>query len=246
MQAMMEFVPAILATGVAYVLMLAGMWKHDIKKVYSRRVRKEKLLTAGILAFAVLVMLLLVSHQTVTLMAEGIFSKQMYEGLSLLFENNGAIIGMIVYLIGGLPALVLGACVLDELSEKYTQLSLPFYFYIVLFHVERLFWCPMELSIVTWLMILLVANIFYGLAKWYGKGVTKQSKLVMLFSAVVLVVVAILDKSMVWMNLIRYIVLIVFNIGIAWILNRATVLKKKIWYAVVIVCYGIILACGVL
>ena len=45
MQAMMEFVPAILVTGVAYVLMLAGMWKHDIKKVYSRRVRKEKLLT---------------------------------------------------------------------------------------------------------------------------------------------------------------------------------------------------------
>ena len=237
MQAIMEFVPAILATGVAYVLMLAGMWKHDIKKVYSRRVRKEKLLTVALLAMAVVIMLLLVSHQVTEQMSNGYLSKQMYDGLSILFCDNMAIVGMIVYLLGSLPVLVLSACALDELSEKYTQLSLPFYFYIVLFQVESLFWRPMETTIAAWLGMILIAGIFYGLAKWHGKGITKLSKVIIFLSLMAVVGIMIVEKNATCFGLIRYIALFALSIGVVWVLNRASVLKKKIWYVAVIVCY---------
>ena len=47
----------------------------------------------------------------------------------------------------------------------------------------------------------------------------------------------IVEKNATCFGLIRYIALFALSIGVVWVLNRASVLKKKIWYVVVIVCY---------
>ena len=73
MQFEMAFIPALALTGMVYLLVGAGLLKNNIKQVYSRRTKREKFLSIGVVVFAVVMMLLIIPRQG-SLLSMGEFS----------------------------------------------------------------------------------------------------------------------------------------------------------------------------
>ena len=59
----LAYIPAILLTGMVYLFVFVGLWKNEIRKVYSRRTKREKILTVGVLVAAVVLTLFIAARQ---------------------------------------------------------------------------------------------------------------------------------------------------------------------------------------
>ncbi len=178
---------------------------RKIKEVYSRRTKKEKIFTVGVLAMMVLFMVVVVAKNAL----------------------------LATYIMCALPTIILSAAAIDEVSQKKTEFALPFYFYILLFFVERFFYEPMAINVVTWFVVMLLSAMAY----MWASG--QKGKLFYGMAAVA-VVLFVVEKAIPLAAVLRYLILMALNFGVSYVMNRASVLKKKYWLAVMCVLYVVV------
>lgn len=204
----------------------------EIKQVYSRRTRREKILSAGVLVMGVLVMLLLAARCSKMPQTAGIVPTRIQNAVLWLFAEDVQMTAMAVYLVGALPTILISAAVLDEIGQKKGELALPFYFYPAAFMVEKLFYNPLSISVCSWIVLVLTSFCLYEV-------VVKQYKIGCGIAAIVLIL-TVLEHGQPVIALLRYGACLILCAGTAVLMNRAGVLKKKIWYASILVLYFIL------
>lgn len=244
MQFSIEYVPTIILTGMVYLFILAGLWKNQVKEVYSRRTKREKVLTVCVLILSVVLMLFVAARSSAIIPALGGYSETVH-GMLLWFLNGSTeILTMAVYFVCVIPTMVVSAAIIDEISQRRIILAVPFYYYVLFFMVERLFYEPLGISVTGWFVLLLLATILYCLVKAHYEGANKKKKILIALLLVALLTVIIVEKAIPTTLLMRYVDLLVINIGAAVLINRASVLKKKIWYGITLICYVVLFFLG--
>ena len=238
------FIPAILLTGMIYLLFAAGLWKNEIKKVYSRRTKREKILTVCVLAASVLLMLLVAARCGDELQATGKLSLHIQDMLLWLFNGNVQLLCMAEFIVCSVPVMVVSAALLDEIGQKKVVMALPFYEYLLLFMVNLLFYKPLTISIISWFALLLFAGLLYGCVKMYYEGTNKKKAVLYLIMMVMILAIIVIEKAVPVAALLKYLVLLIINGLVTLCVNRASVLKKRFWYAVTLVCYLILFFVG--
>ena len=209
----------------------------DLKKVYSRRTKKEKILTVGILVFMVLVMLLVAARCNEMPVAANAVSEWVSNILLWFVAGEVPIFALAVFIVAALPLMVVSSAVIDEISQKRTALALPFYFYLLLFFTETLFYQPMAFTVITWLALLILSLLLFALTKG------RRGKLFYLMAAA-FVLLLVLEPGKTALAVIQYLICLVVNTAMAFVMNRASVLKKKYWYAVMLVLYLVLFLLG--
>lgn len=240
----LAYIPAILLTGMVYLFVFVGLWKNEIRKVYSRRTKREKILTIGVLVLAVVMTLFIAARQGANLPVMGDWTLTVHEMLLWFLGGSTEMLAMAVFLVCSLPVMVVSAIIIDEMGQKNTALALPFYYYVVLFLVERLFYEPLTIPVTGWFVLLLLSTAIYCGVKARFEGTNKKKKILGALLIVGILVVILVEKAVPVALLWQYIVLLVLNTGAALVINRASVLKKKIWYAVTLVCFVILFFIG--
>ena len=240
----MTYIPAILLTGIVYLFVFAGLWKNDIRKVYSIRTKREKFLTVGVLVASVVAMLFIACRQSYDLPVMGEYSSTVHEMLLWFLNGSMEILAMAVYFVCVIPVMVISAVIVDELAQKNTALALPFYYYVLLFMVTGLFYEPLGTPVTGWFVLLLLATAIYCKVKARHEGTNKKKQILNLLLLIGILVVFLVEKAAPALLLIEYVVLLGVNIGAAFVINRASVLKKKIWYVVTLVCYLLLFLIG--
>ena len=139
----MTYIPAILLTGMVYLFVFAGLWKNDIRKVYSIRTKREKILTVGVLVLSIVLMLFIAARQTAELPVLGGYTNTVHEMLLWFLNGSAEILAMAVYFVCAIPVMIVSAVTIDELAQKNTALALPVYYYVMLFMVLELFYEPL-------------------------------------------------------------------------------------------------------
>lgn len=237
MQFEMAFIPALLLAGSVYLLFAAELWKNEIKKVYSRRTKKEKILTAGTVAGMLLLMLLAAARCTKPAETAAGLPEWIQSALLWLFAGEVPVLALAVFLVCTLPVMVASAAVLDEISQKKPALALPFYFYLLLFFSEGLFYRPMAVSINTWFVLVLLSGMLYGLAK------RQRGRLFYVMSALAFLL-TVSEHGKPLFSVFAYLAFLTVNGAAAFLMNRASVLKKKYWYAVILLLYMLLFFAG--
>lgn len=209
----------------------------DLKKVYSRRTKKEKILTVGVLVCMVLVMLLVAARCTEMPIAANAVSEWVSDTLLWFVAGKVPIFALAVFIVAALPLMVVSSAVIDEISQKRTAFALPFYFYLLLFFTETLFYQPMAFTVITWLALLILSLLLFALAKG------RRGKLFYLMAAA-FVLLLVLEPGKTALAVIQYLICLAVNTAMAFVMNRASVLKKKYWYAVMLVLYLVLFFIG--
>ena len=240
----MTYIPAILLTGMVYLFVFAGLWKNDIRKVYSIRTKREKFLTIGILGVSVVGMLFIASRQSVELPVIGMYSNVVHEMLLWFLNGSTEILAMAVYFVCTIPVMVVSAVIIDEFAQKNTALALPFYYYVMLFMVTSLCYEPLRIPVTGWFVLLLLSTACYCKVKALHEGTNKKKRLLSTFLVVGILLVFLVERAVPIMLMVEYLLLLALNIGVALVINRASVLKKKIWYIVTMVCYVLVFLVG--
>lgn len=243
MQFEMAFIPAILLTGIVYMLVGAGLLKNNIKQVYSRRTKREKFLTIGVAIVAVVMMLFVAARQGEPAVM-GNYSKTLHGALLWLLNGSKDILAMAVYLVCVLPVIIVSAAILDEIGLKNNRSEVPFFFYVLLFAVEGLFYETLATSVTGWFVLMLFATAVYCKIKMQYEGSGKTKKILSVLLVAGMLVIFALEQAVPVMLFIRYIALMCLNLLVAICLNRTSVLKKKVWLLVIMLCYAIVFVLG--
>lgn len=238
------YIPAILLTGMVYLFVFAGLWKNEIRKVYSIKTKREKILTVGVLVLSVVAMLFVASRQPEELPVLGGYTTVIHNMLLWFLNGSVEILAMAVYFVCTIPVMIVSAVIIDELGQKRVALALPFYYYVLFFMVEGLYYQPLKSSVTEWFVLLLLSTAIYCGVKAYHEGTNKKKKLLSMLLVVGIVAVVLVEKAVPIMLMLEYVVLLILNIGAAFVINRASVLKKKYWYIVTLVCYLILFLVG--
>lgn len=244
MQFSLEYIPAIILTGVVYMFVFAGLWKNQIKEVYSRRTKREKVLTVGVLILSVVGMLFVAARAEGMLPVMGHYSGTVYTMLLWFLNGSVEILAMAVYFVCVIPTMVVSAAIIDEISQREIILAAPFYYYVLFFMVEGLFLAPLETPVTGWFVLLLLAAGIYCSVKAHYEGTNKKKNLLRILLAAGIFLVLLVEKAVPTMLLLEYVVLLALNIGAAVVINRTSVLKKKIWYLVTLICFVILFFLG--
>ena len=91
---------------------------------------------------------------------------------------------------------------------------------------------------------MLLSTAIYCSVKAYFEGTNKKKKLLSVLLVFGILAVICVEKAVPIALIWQYIVLLVLNIGAAFVINRASVLKKKLWYAVTLICFVILFFVG--
>lgn len=240
----LAYIPAILLTGMVYLFVFVGLWKNEIRKVYSRRTKREKILTVGVLVAAVVLTLFIAARQDANLPVMGDWTLTVHEMLLWFLSGSTEMLAMAVFLVCSIPVMVVSAIIIDEIGQKNTALALPFYYYIALFLVERLFYEPLTVPVTGWFVLLLLSTALYCGVKAYFEGANKKKKILGILLIAGVVIVLLMEKTVPVALLWQYVVLLALNTGAAVVINRASVLKKRIWYIVTLICYLLLFLVG--
>ena len=222
---------------VIYGVAFLGLWKNGLKGVYSRRTRKEKFLTAGLVVLSVAVMLLFASRQEGHPEITGGFTAGIYEMLLWVFHQDIQVMTLTAYLIFSLPIMLLSAAIMENLGRKYNAINLPFFYYVVLFMLDIVLYHPIRTAAGDWLTVLLVVTFFYCLMETKESGFQKKRVLLLALQAAAIIAIAILDGSIAWRFVLTYVIFFLENVFAAFVINRAGVLRKTLWYLVTLLCF---------
>jgi len=231
------YIPAILLTGVVYLSVFIGLWKNEIRKVYSRRTKREKILSVVVLAVAVVASLFIAARQGTELPVMGSYTATLHAMLLWFLNGSTEILALAVFIVCAVPVMMVSAIVIDEFGQRNTALALPFYYYVILFLVEAMFYAPLTISVSDWFVLLLFVTALYCRVKAHYEGTNKKKNLLSILLVAVTLAIFVIEQAIPAMLLVEYIVLFVANVGAAFVINRASVLKKRIWYAVTLVCF---------
>jgi len=240
----LAYIPAILLTGMVYLFAFIGLWKNEIRKVYSRRTKREKILSVGVAVMAVVATLFIAARQGTNLPVMGDWTLTIHEMLLWFLSGSTEMLAMAVFLVCSIPVVLVSVIIIDEIGQKNTVLALPFYYYIILFMVERLFYEPLTVPVTGWFVLLLLSTAIYCGVKAHFEGANKKKKLLGALLILGILAVMLVEKAVPVALLLQYIVLLVLNTGVAVVINRASVLKKKYWYAVTLICFVILFFIG--
>lgn len=243
MQFEMAFIPALLLTGTVYMLVAAGLLKNNIKQVYSRRTKREKFLSIGVVVLAVVTMLLVAPRQG-PLLSMGEFSIGVNGAILWILNGSKDILAMAAYLVCALPVIVISAAVMDEIAQKHIQIELPFFFYVLLFAVESLFFEVLAIPLTGWYVLLLVSTALFCKAKMRYEGSNRVRDILSVCIVAGILGICLLERTVPAGILLEYAVLMGLNFLAALFLNRTSVLKKKIWLLVIAFCYLIVFLLG--
>lgn len=243
MQFEMAFIPALLLTGAVYLIVAAGLLKNNIKQVYSRRTKREKFLTIGVVVLAV-VMMLLVAPRQGNLIPMGGFSESVHGSLLWILNGSKDILAMAVYLVCALPVIVVSAAIIDEIAQKQIRIEIPFFFYVLLFTVESLFYEVLAIPVTGWYILLLVSAAVFCKIKMHYEGSNRTREILSICMLAGILAICILEKTVPAMLLVEYAVFMGLNFLAAFFLNRTSVLKKKIWLIMIAFCYLIVFLLG--
>lgn len=230
-----SFIPVILGILVIYGIVAVGLLKNGMKGVYSRRNRKEKLMTAGILILSVCVMLLFAARQGILPEQNGVFSQGAYDVLSWLFAGDIQIMSLVIYLCLGVPIIGVGTMILELVSMRYQNISLPFHFYMLLFVVDVAFYNPMKEAVSNWFLILVLMVFLYCLLEAIQNGKSKKKLLFLVVLAAAGILVVGIEQTVAIGFVLGFVLLLVENIVVAFLLNFAGVLRKTLWRICVVV-----------
>lgn len=240
----LAYIPAILLTGIVYLLVFVGLWKNEIRKVYSRRTKREKILSIGVLVMAVVATLFIAAGQSDNLPVMGDWTLTIHEMLLWFLSGSAEMLAMAVFLVCSIPVMVVSAIIIDEVGQRNTAFALPFYYYIALFMVERLFYEPLTIPVTGWFVLLLLSAAIYCGLKAHYEGMNKKKKILGMLLVLGILLVLLVEKTVPIMLLVKYVVLVALNMGATVVINRASVLKKKIWYIVTLICFVILFFLG--
>lgn len=231
------YIPAILLTGMVYLFTFVGLWKNEIRKVYSRRTKREKIMTVAVLAASIIASLFIAAGQKGDLPVMGGWTLTIHEMLLWFLSGSTEMLAMAVFLVCSIPVMVVSAIMLDEIGQKNTMLALPFYYYVVLFMIERMFYEPLTVPVTGWFVLLLFSTGIYCSIKAHFEGTNKKKNILRVLLIAGIFIVFFVEKAIPAALLCEYAVLLVLNAGAAVVINRASVLKKNVWYAVTLVCF---------
>jgi len=240
----LAYIPAILLTGMVYLFAFVGLWKNEIRKVYSRRTKREKILAVGVAVMAVVATLFIAARQGADLPVMGEWTLTVHEMLLWFLSGSTEILAMAVFLVCSIPVALVSAIIIDEIGQKNTALALPFYYYIILFMVERLFYEPLTAPVTGWFVLLLLSTAIYCSVKAHFEGSNKKKKILCALLIIGILVVVFVERAVPIALIWQYIMMLVLNTGAAFVINRASVLKKKIWYVVTLICFVILFFVG--
>ena len=238
MQFELSFLPAFFLTGIVYLFVAAGLLKNNIKQLYSRRTKREKFLTIGVVIAAV-VMMLFVAGRLGTLAMMGSYSQTLSSALLWLLGGSEALFALALYLVCTLLVIIVSAGILDEIAQTQPILEVPYFFYVLLFVVEGLFYETTKTSVSGWFFLMLFSTTVYCEMKMKAEGRTKTKNGIELGMIAVMAGICFLERTIPVVLLIRYMMLMGCNGLLAICLNRSSVLKKKVWLFVIAFCYGI-------
>lgn len=240
----LAYIPAILLTGMVYLFVFVGLWKNEIRKVYSRRTKREKILSIGVAVMAVVATLFIAARQGADLPVMGDWTLTVHEMLLWFLSGSAEMLAMAVFLVCSIPVALVSAIIIDEIGQKNTALALPFYYYIITFMVERLFYEPLTVPVTGWFVLLLLATAIYCYVKARFEGTNKKKKALSALLIIGIFVVVFVEKAVPTALIWQYIVLLALNTGMSFVINRASVLKKKYWYAVTLICFAVLFFVG--
>ena len=233
----LAYIPAILLTGMVYLFVFVGLWKNEIRKVYSRRTKREKILSIGVAVMAVVATLFIAARQGENLPVMGGYTETVHEMLLWFLGGSTEMLAMAAFLVCSIPVALVSAIIIDEIGQKNTALALPFYYYIILFMVERLFYEPLTVPVTGWFVLLLLSTAIYCSVKAHFEGTNKKKKVLSALLVIGIFVVMFVEKAVPTALIWQYVALLVLNTGASFVINRASVLKKKIWYVVTLICF---------
>ena len=107
-----SYLPIIILLLVIYGLAGIGLLKNDIKGIYRRRVKREKILTVGLLGCSFLMMLLFASRQEGMPESLGSITEQVNQTIFWVFHQDIQIVTLAEYLFLGVPIMLLGTAIL--------------------------------------------------------------------------------------------------------------------------------------
>lgn len=243
MQFEMAYIPAVLLTGIVYLLVAAGLFKNNIKQLYSRRTKREKFLTIGVVILAV-VMMLFVAGRLGKPVVMGVYTSVVNNALLWLLGGSKDILAIAAYLLCSLPVIIISAGILDELARKHVLLEVPYFFYVLLFVVEGLFYETIKIPVTGWFCLMLLSTAIYCKIKMNCEGSNKTKLLLSSCMIAVIIVICCLEQTVPVVLLVRYAVLLAANALLSVVLNRTSVLKKKVWLIVIALCYVIAFLIG--
>ena len=244
MQFSLEYIPAIMLTGMVYLFVLAGLWKNQIKEVYSRRTKREKVLTVCVLILSVVAMLFVAARAEGMLPVMGHYTGTVYTMLLWFLNGSTEILTMAVYFVCVIPTMVVSAAIIDEISQRELILAAPFYYYVLFFMVEGLFFAPLAVPVTGWFVLLLLATVLYCSVKAYYEGTNKKKRLLSILLVVGILVVLLVEGAVPVALLLQYVASLGLNIGAAVVINRTSILKKKLWYLMTMICFVMLFFIG--
>ncbi|WP_455534893.1 hypothetical protein [Roseburia inulinivorans] len=233
-----SYIPAIAAILVVYVSALAGLLKNDIKGIYRRRVRREKLLTVGILGCSFLIMLLFASRQEGIPESLGLATERFNEVIFWIFHQDIQIVTLAEYCFLGVPIIIIGTSILEVLGMKYEWMRLPFYYYLLLFIIPLMFYHPLRTPISGWLVSFLVIVFLYCLIETIEQGKNKKKVILLVCLVIMMVVITVWEQGIAYGVVLRTVALIVENILAAILINRSGILRKTLWHLVTLICFA--------
>lgn len=245
MQFEIAYLPVILLTGIVYLSAAAGLLKNNIRQLYSRRTKREKFLTIGVMVFVVVMMLFVIGRLKAPVM-EGGYSDTLYNALLWLLGGSTDLLAFAAYLLCALPVIVISAGILDEFAQKHALLEIPYFFYVLLFAVEGLFYKTTDTAFTGWFLLLLFSTALYSIIKMHVQGADLGKKLLLGFTLGIAAGMCFLQPQISAVLLVRYAVLMGVNTCLSVVLNRSSVLKKKIWLLAIAVCYGLAALTGMI
>lgn len=240
----LAYIPAILLTGMVYLFVFVGLWKNEIRKVYSRRTKREKILSIGVAVMAVVATLFIAARQGADLPVMGDWTLTVHEMLLWFLSGSTEMLAMAVFLVCSIPVVLVSAIIIDEIGQKNTALALPFYYYIILFMVERLFYEPLTVPVTGWFVLLLLSTAIYCCVKARFEGTNKKKKVLSALLIIGIFAVVFVEKAVPTALVWQYMMLLALNTGVSFVINRASVLKKKYWYAVTLICFAVLFFVG--
>jgi len=93
-------------------------------------------------------------------------------------------------------------------------------------------------------ILMLLATLAYCKIKMTYEGSNKTKNLLSGLMFVVIAGICVLEKAVPTLLLVRYMVLMIVNGLLSVVLNRTSVLKKKVWLIVIVMCYALAFVIG--
>lgn len=233
-----SYLPVIILLLVIYGLTGIGLLKNDIKGIYRRRVKREKILTVGLLGCSFLMMLLFASRQEGMPESLGSITEQVNQTIFWVFHQDIQIVTLAEYLFLGVPIMLLGTAILEVLGIKYECIRLPFYYDLLLFIIPLMFYHPLRTPVSGWLIAFLVMAFLYCLIQTIELGKNKKKIAILICFIVMIAFVIVLEKGIAYEVVLRVIMLTVENVFAVFIINRSSILRKTLWHIVTLICFA--------